>query len=164
VFGWPLPCLISSSPQFNFGDNSEFDLLVLQKLELYGLAGVTFVAALRLDNHHSLCSTLLSPLFCFGFQKFWFKLFVGGSPEIGIIWWLASPEIGIIWLRRRSYFASAWRFLVWLLSFSTFLTLQLNSPDIRLSQWFSALADTDLDGSLEPVLLSSGIHTLTFPA
>jgi len=45
-------------------------LVVLQKLELYGLAGETHLAALRLDNFHSLCFTLPLTLFCFGFPQF----------------------------------------------------------------------------------------------
>jgi hypothetical protein len=55
-----------SSPQFNFCDNSDLDLLVLQKMELYGLAGAMYLAALRLDNHHPLCFTLVSTVL------FWF--------------------------------------------------------------------------------------------
>ncbi|XBJ26295.1 hypothetical protein VPH35_003757 [Triticum aestivum] len=42
-------------------------LVVLQKLELYGLAGATHLAALRLDNYHSLCFTLFVSTVLFWF-------------------------------------------------------------------------------------------------
>ena len=58
------------------------DMLVLQKLELYGLAGATHLDALCLDNYHSLCFTLSSSLICFGFSQFsdLNYLFLEGGP------------------------------------------------------------------------------------
>ena len=54
-------------------------LVVLQKLELYGLAGATHLAALCLDNYHSLFYSFVSTVL------FWFPTILIYT----ISWWLS---------------------------------------------------------------------------
>ncbi|XBJ11270.1 hypothetical protein VPH35_015999 [Triticum aestivum] len=52
------------------GPQDIFGCVGSPEIGIIWLSGETHLAALRLDNYHSLRFTLSSPLFCFGFPQF----------------------------------------------------------------------------------------------